>query len=88
MYGFNWHNFSALELVEQIAEYHDSPYCDEEAVSAIFNEEVRPSVVEEYGKDDEIAINEAFNNWTDMLCKDGELHELQYENYTYLGKDV
>lgn len=44
----------------------------------IFRTEIRPLVVEQYGEDDIIAINETFNNWTDALCKDGEITEEQY----------
>ena len=31
---------------------------------------------------DETALNEAWNNWTDMLCKDGEITDWQYNNWT------
>ena len=31
--------------------------------------------------DDEIAINEAFNNYTDSLCKDSEISDYHYNNW-------
>jgi hypothetical protein len=36
-------------------------------------------------EDDETAINELFNNWTDGLCEEGRLHQEQYNSYTYVG---
>ena len=36
--------------------------------------------------DDGPAMREWFNNWTDSLCQDGQIHSLQYENYTNVGK--
>tara|TARA_R100001198_G_scaffold81560_1_gene54458 strand:+ start:518 stop:775 length:258 start_codon:yes stop_codon:yes gene_type:complete len=35
--------------------------------------------------DDEPALNEAFNNWADSLCKDGIIHPEQYNQYDYTG---
>lgn len=58
----------------------------EEELSAVFDEEIAPLVIEQYGENDEPAISEAFNNWSDGLCRGGVLHELQYENYCYVGK--
>jgi len=52
-----------------------------EDVQADFEENVLPYVVEKYGKDDEIAIREAWNDYTDGLCKDGEISEWAYENW-------
>ena len=58
----------------------------EEQLSELFDNEVLPLVVEQYGEDDIIAINTAYNDWTDMLCKDGEITDEQYNNYCYVGK--
>lgn len=46
----------------------------------IFRTEIRPAIIEMYGEDDSIAIRETFNNWTDALCKDGEITEQQYND--------
>jgi len=43
-----------------------------------FIEEIQPHVIEQYGESDTVALNEAFNNWTDSLCKDGEISEEAY----------
>lgn len=43
-----------------------------------FESEVKPLVIEQYGNGDSIALSEAWNNYTDSLCKDGEFTELQY----------
>lgn len=37
-----------------------------------------PALIDQYGKDDEVAFSEDWNNYTDALCKDGELTDLQY----------
>jgi hypothetical protein len=41
--------------------------------------EIKPLVIEQYSEDDEPAINESWNNYTDSLCKDGQLTDLQYK---------
>jgi hypothetical protein len=43
------------------------------------------AVIDEYEQDGEVdgpARREAWNDWTDMLCKDGEISDWQYENWT------
>jgi hypothetical protein len=40
----------------------------------------RPAVVETYGEDDDPALSESWNNFTDFLCKDGKLNALQYDH--------
>lgn len=40
--------------------------------------EIKPLVVEQYGEDDDPALSESWNEYTDSLCKDGELNDLQY----------
>ena len=63
----------------------------EDELSERFDNEVLPGILENYGKKgeeftDTTMINEEFNNWSDMLCKDGEIHPEQYDNYCYTGK--
>ena len=81
----NWKHVDMLEVVELYAD-DNNMIASEDALSKLFDEEVLPSVVEQYGEDDTIAIREAFNDWTDMLCKDGEIHSEQYDAYTYVGR--
>lgn len=40
--------------------------------------EIRPMVVEQYGEDDSCALSESWSDYTDGLCKDGQLGDLQY----------
>ena len=71
-----------LEMAEEYAEGHgliDS----EEALTLRFDSEIAQNVVEAVGEKDYPAMRQAFNDWTDSLCRDGQLHQLQYENYTY-----
>jgi hypothetical protein len=49
----------------------------------IFRETVLPEVVKQYGRNDKPAIAEAWNNWTDALCKDGTITMRQYETWTH-----
>ena len=46
----------------------------------LYRDEIRPLIVEEYGEDDIPALREGFNNWTDGLCKDGEISLELYES--------
>ena len=49
----------------------------------IFKESELPYIVEAYGPQDKPAIREAWNNFTDMLCKDGEITLKQYETWVH-----
>ena len=53
-----------------------------EAVS-IFRETIAPEIFKTYGRNDKPAIREAWNNWTDSLCKDGQITMRQYETWTH-----
>ena len=46
-----------------------------------FKETVLPSIFKRHGTSDEPALSEAWNNWTDGLCKDGEITDRQYANW-------
>lgn len=51
-----------------------------------FEKDILPEVFATYGPDDINAIDEAYNNWTDTLCKDGIISQWQYDNDPgYLG---
>ncbi len=46
---------------------------------------VLPTVIEHYEQDgiiDRPARREAWNNWTDGLCKDNQISDWQYANWT------
>lgn len=50
-----------------------------------FIDSVLPAVVEEYEQDGELdgpARREAWNNFTDYLCKAGEISDWQYANWS------
>jgi hypothetical protein len=44
--------------------------------------EIKQSIIDAYSEDDDVAINESFNDWTDSLCKDGEISGYTYDNIT------
>jgi len=52
-----------------------------------FYEHIRPAVVERYGQDDHIALNEAWNDYTDAECKDGQINGLVYHHCPSVGSD-
>ena len=81
----NWNRYTMLEIIEQLAEY-EGGITSEDHLSEIFDEEVAPLVLENYSADDVTAFNEAFNNWSDGLTREGRLHEAQYSAYEYVGK--
>ena len=51
-----------------------------------FETDILPFIQEEYEQDGEPdwpARREGWNNWTDMLCKDGLISDWQYNNWTH-----
>src|SRR5690606_37003066 len=40
--------------------------------------DIRPAVIERYGTDDESALSESWNEFTDAECKEGNITNLQY----------
>ncbi len=53
---------------------------------AIFEADILPMVQEHFEQDGEPdwpARREAWNNWTDSLCKDRLISDWQYENWTH-----
>jgi hypothetical protein len=77
--------YDELTAVEEWAE-ENGLIASEADLSELFDEEIAPFVIEQYGEDDKPAMNEAFNDWSDSLCKDEQLHDLQYDKYCYVGK--
>ena len=52
----------------------------------IFEFEILPGIKEHYEQDGEPdwpARSESWNNWTDSLCKNGQISDWQYENWTH-----
>jgi hypothetical protein len=50
-----------------------------------FEFDILPFIQDEYEEDGEPdwpARREAWNNWTDSLCKDGQISDWQYENWS------
>lgn len=84
-----WTGKSLLEIVEELAE-HESQISSEEQLSERFDSMLKESKCGSCGavhiEDDEVALNEAFSNYTDGLVRDGELHLEQYQNYEYVGE--
>lgn len=81
----NWNRIDLLDIVESYAD-DNGMISSESELSELFDSQIAPSVIAQYGEGDSVAMNEAFNNWTDMLCKDGTIHPEQYNNYCYVGK--
>lgn len=52
----------------------------------IFREEFLPEIIIAYeldGERDGPARRETWNNWTDSLCKDGQISDWQYMNWSH-----
>ena len=81
----SYKNVSLLDLVEAYGA-ENNLISSEEELSEQFDEWVAPMVIEEYGEDDTIAMSEAFSNWADARCRDGDIHDEQYACYDYVGK--
>lgn len=85
-------NFTGMTELQSVESYIEglldssNNYPDEQSLSDAFDENIAPLVIEQYGEDDEPAMNEAFNDWTDSECKEGNLHTCQYNNYCYVGE--
>jgi len=47
-----------------------------------FKRDILPIIVQQYGKNDKPAISQAWNDYTDMLCKDGQITQRQYDTWT------
>ena len=80
----NYWNENLLQMIELYAN-EIGAIASEEELSEQFDEQVLPHVIAQYGENDEDAISEAFNSWTDSLCKDGEIHPEQYNQYCYIA---
>tara|TARA_R100000808_G_C2143193_1_gene150976 strand:+ start:634 stop:855 length:222 start_codon:yes stop_codon:yes gene_type:complete len=51
-----------------------------------FEEHVLPAIIDQYeqdGKPDWPARSEAWNDWTDSLCKNGQISDWQYANWSH-----
>ena len=52
----------------------------------MFEENVLPYIQQQFeqdGEPDYCARSEEWNNWTDMLCKNGDISDWQYENWSH-----
>ena len=81
----NYNDENLLDMIELYAA--EMGYISsEDELSTLFDENIAPSVIKQYGEQDQPAMDEGFNNWTDMLCKEGEIHPAQYAEYCYVGE--
>ena len=63
----------------------DTVMTRDEAIE-IFDNHILPIVKQNMEPDGQIDIparSEAWNNWTDAMCKDGQISDWQYENWTH-----
>lgn len=76
---------TTLELAEYVAEMENA-ISSEQELSDRFDEMLAEcNFFETYDRDDLVAVREEFNNWSDGLCEEGEIHEAQYNEYEYVG---
>ena len=80
------HNYHP-SLAEVEREARANGFVPSEAeLSRRFDREVLPHVLKKYGTEDYPAIRTAFNDFKDILHREGELHDLQAYNYCYIGR--
>jgi len=60
---------------------HRNKFLSHDQALEDFKAEILPLVYAKYDRDDAIAVREAFNNWTDSLCKDGQIDDTQYSQW-------
>jgi hypothetical protein len=48
-----------------------------------FQAHILPSVIQQYGEKDKPARDQAWNDWTDQLCKSGKITQDQYDTWTH-----
>lgn len=89
----NFLNMTILEIVEELAQYNGTPD-SEQALSDKFDhmldelegcQECGDNHTRTVLLNDECAFHEFFNNWTDSERTEGNIHEEQYNQYTYIG---
>ncbi len=50
----------------------------------LFETQIAPMLPKRHdGTNDELALSEAWNNWTDSLCKSRQISDWQYENWSH-----
>lgn len=79
--------FYGTDRLNAIEEWASENNCisSEQELSDLFDESIAPMVIEQYGENDQPAMDQAFNDWSDSITRDGQLHELQYQEYCYVG---
>jgi hypothetical protein len=58
-------------------------YLTKKEAVAIFNSEVKPSVIRRYGRKDKTALRTAWNDFTDMLHKNGMISDYAVQNWVH-----
>lgn len=48
-----------------------------------FCDSILPGIIKRHGSDDKPALDQAWNDFVDMLCKDGEVTTHQAETWTH-----
>ena len=79
----NYNDETLLEMVELYA--NEMGYISSEAELSEQFDQMLSECCPNFDLADEIALSEAFNDWADGLCKDGEIHPEQYSQYGYVG---
>ena len=76
---------SDLSFIESYAD-ENNLISSEQQLSDMFDDLVKEcDQMERIDYDDTCMLSEWFNDWSDMLCKDGQLHDIQYHEYCYVN---
>lgn len=55
---------------------------------AAFEADIKPLIIKQYGSDDIVALREGWNDYTDMLTKDGQFNALMYHHCPAVDDDM
>ena len=82
---------SLLKMIELYAEEMGYISSEQELSEKFDNEVINSDKCNtcnhiKFDTSDEIMLNEEFSNWSDALCKNGEIHLEQYNEYCYVGE--
>lgn len=73
-------------LIDELSAWESSIVEDEKTLSDYFDDDEAHYFVVNNTVTDVPAFNEHFNNWVDMLQKDGSITSQQADEYSYVGK--
>ena len=82
----NWHEITLLEMVETVAEQKGMIRSEYEA-SSIFDNELLDYIHIKEGMEFLEVVETEFEHWMMRMVERGDIHPIQHEMYSYIGKE-